>query len=599
MIKLEKSIKKMIFYVLGIGLIAFLTFLPSLNNEFINWDDGTYIFQNPYIQHLTWPNLKKIIGIYHYWMPVTWLTHALDVHWFGLKPAGHHLTSIGIHALNSILVFLLLLRLYRWKNPQASVSSLTLLLCAFVSVVWAVHPLRVESVVWASQKKDLLAGFFMLLTYMWYVKVAQAETSSEKWRPYAVTFLFFILAVASKPSAIMVPCVLFLIDWFGQRRLTVWDKIPFFVISGIIAFTTILGQHHVKAFIPLTTISGTDRIFNALLSWVFYIEKTVFPYPLHLYYPPFHSTFTDVRPWLSLVFLVIMLGSGMYLFKRFQQRLVLAGILSYMIHVVPVLGLFMVGNQVVANRWSYLSTVSLYYIAAGILTRFIPCLRRDFLLIAGACGIFVLGLLFSLTVQQIRYWKTPVTFWKQVIKTTRSPQFFAYHNLGWAYENKHDIINAISAYEKAISLAPNRGAFSYLNLGHIYKDRGYLTPARDYYEKSLQLQPKLVEAYIGLSQSYMMEENYREAISILKTAIESYPSKKYLYLLLGYAFYKIEAREEAISILEKALPSADPDVYYLLGLMMKEKSNWKAAREYFLKVKALDPDYQNIDEHLK
>jgi hypothetical protein len=315
----EGNKKKLLLAILGAVAFAITlaVFSGALNNNFVDFDDEIYVLKNPVIKLLengeTW---KIFAGMHHfnYWHPVAWFSHAIDYNFYKMDPWGYHLTSVVIHSVTSATVFYLFISLIFSARPQSKLSWNVLLAAFFTSLVYGLHPLRVEAVAWISERKELLGGFFYFCGLLTYIQFAAAKSKKGRYLLFIGTLIIFCLGLMSKPHVVTFPAILLLIDWYplrrfeeiGNRGKVLLEKVPFFVLGLGFSVATMILQKGGAAIKTLEEITLGDRIWNAIRSLSFYIEKTLWPFPLVPLYP-----FEESPSWLSapLIFSAILVLS--------------------------------------------------------------------------------------------------------------------------------------------------------------------------------------------------------------------------------------------------------------------------------------------------
>ncbi len=377
----------------AIGLLLFLAtllaYLPALQNGFVNLDDKDYVTANPMVQRgVTWAGIKWAFAMWHAsnWHPLTWLSHMADCSLFHLNPAGHHLVNVLLHAANAALVFALCLRL-----------TIGLWTSAVIAALFAWHPLHVESVAWISERKDVLSTCFALLALLSYVRYAKATSDAEitnaaKPSPLAthhsspfwwLALFFFACSLMSKPMLVTLPFVLLLLDFWPLRRhlpvgRQLFEKWPFFALTLASCVITVFAQQ-TEAIAPLTKFPLSLRIENAVVAYAGYLLKTIWPVHLAVFYP-----MPSVIPWPT----VAMAAAGLALISVFVWRVakpcpyLAVGWLWYLGTLVPVIGLVQVGDQALADRYTYFPLIGIFLgsrwrqaISHGVFCRqnFLPC----------------------------------------------------------------------------------------------------------------------------------------------------------------------------------------------------------------------------------
>jgi len=477
-------------------VVVFIVFKGSLDNGFVYLDDNEYVVENSLIRSLAPENLWNMLVATGpaYWHPLTWLSHAIDYYFFGDNPGGHHLTSLFLHGFNVFWVFLLCMYLLSRGDKVERTFSEALAVALFSALAFGLHPLRVESVVWAAERKDLLCAFFMFPAMLAYLKYADAELPVDRKRWYGWTLILFVLALMSKPMAVTLPLVLLLFDVYPLNRFRagsqwlrlVIEKVPFFALSLLCGLLTLFAQNKAGAVMSVGTLSYTDRMLNAFHSGVFYLEKTLWPHPVVPFYPFPEQGFLMYLKATAFIALTVLL---IVLWRR-GQRLGLAVWLFFLITVSPVIGIVQAGEQAAADRFTYIPTVGFYLLVAmGLLQVWNKwretSMKQGALIAISLVALFCLILLSQLTHRQIPVWKNPGTLWQKVIK-----EF------------------------------PGQTPKSYRISGHYFMVQGQTQKAVGFYEQAIELFPRFVEPYNDLGLFYMNQKNYEKAESYFKASLD-------------------------------------------------------------------------------
>ena len=401
-------------------LICLLLIIATLSvywqiqqHEFINFDDNEYITENKYVQQgITLKATIWAFTAYHSnnWHPLTWLSHMLDVELFGLNPRGHHLVNLFFHITNTLLLYFVL----RFMTGSIWKSG-------FVAALFALHPLHVESVAWASERKDVLSTFFWMLTllgYFWYVQ-------RPLLRRYVLVILFFVLGLLSKPMVVTLPFVLLLLDYWPLNRLVfesgktipwriIWEKIPFFFFITISSFFTYSAQTKGGVVKALEVFPLGVRVSNALIAYVNYILKMVFPFKLAVLYP--HP---GIHPWWKVVGAGLLLLIIMFFAVRSMKDkpYFIIGWLWFLGTLIPVIGLVQVGMQSMADRYTYIPYIGLFIIIAWGVPDFMKRFRdrRHWLSIT---AFLILLTFMGITWKQVGYWVNSERLYKHSINIT-------------------------------------------------------------------------------------------------------------------------------------------------------------------------------------
>jgi len=601
---LTRGLSKPAWLCLVLGVVTFLVYWPVLSCGFLNYDDPDYFTTNTHVQTgLTPGNVVWAFGAGDTWNwhPLTWLSLMLDVTFFGKGPTGPHLTNLLFHLANTVLVFVLF-----WRLTSAYWRS------ALVAALFALHPLHVESVAWISERKDVLSAFFSLLALLFYASYGKKRPGIEHRKPdataeslvlgarppvldYTLAWLFFVLALMSKPMAVTLPFVMLLLDVWPLGRISgnvkpfqlstgvrlILEKIPFLVLSAMSCVVTFLVQQKGGAVAQLARIPMTARIENALVSYVRYLGKTIWPDPLANPYPyPGH--------WESgLVLFAALLLAGIcvaavWLGRKFP--FVPAGWFWFFGTLIPVIGLVQVGTQSMADRYTYLPLIGLFVMLAWGLGEVCARWRSSQPFVVAVIMLFlVAGALRAR--DQIGYWQDSGTLFNHTLAVTKD-NYVAYNNLGtylcsqgrieegmrcyvrslqispndsdvWynlgnALTKLNDLDGAVHAYHRALQLAPDH-ADILNNLGFTLATEGRFTDAVECFEEALRLNPGFFDAHNNLADVLYYQHKYAEAIPHYRKAIRLVPNNPQLYSNLADALVKQGLTAEAVKCYQAAL----------------------------------------------
>lgn len=464
------------------AFVVFLSFLPSLNNGFVNWDDNGFVYENTVIRSMDAPFWSWIFQFHEgNWCPLTWVSHALDYALWGLKPAGHHLTSVLLHSLNTFLFILLVVRLFALKSmvevgkrsdPGRRHLVFSLVVAVSAGLFFGLSPLRVESVVWISERRDVLFLFFGLLSILAYLKAREKVLQDQGQRHFFIlSILGFCAGLMSKSMLMTLPVVLLLIDIYPLGRLRVskgtseWkaallEKVPFFILAGASSIVTYMSQSFAAAIYPLERFPLVLRFWVSIRAYMFYLYKTLNPSRLSCLYLVKSPIVMASLPYVgSLVLFVLITAACLLLYRKAKWPLLIWGF--YVVTLLPVIGIVQVGNQFAADRYTYfpgLGLALLFGLALGAAYRkLVPpskLVSRGAVL-TGAVGIAVLGMNLVLLQAQIPVWKNSLSLWNQAIE--RSPRIIEtpFKNRGAAYFESGDFQRAIEDFTTAIGLNPS------------------------------------------------------------------------------------------------------------------------------------------------
>jgi hypothetical protein len=432
----------------SVALTTGIVYLSSLANSFVDWDDFLYIVDNPHIRSLDGSFFRWAFFEFYSanWHPLTWLSHGLDYAFWGLNPLGHHLTNVILHSLNTFLVVALVMRLIEGntirrptpptragdsgegegENPSHTSHNarFTLIAAGVTGLLFGLHPLHVESVAWVSERKDLLCALFALLSLTMYTTYATHKT----YRPYLLSFMFFALALLSKPMAVSLPVVFLILDWFPfgrcgslrDLRRVFPEKLPFIVLSIASSIVTVFAQKAGSTIVPVEAVPLSLRASVACRSLCVYLEKMLFPVNLSPFYPyPERTSFFS--PLSLLPVLLIVAVTIVFTVRAKHQKILLAVWCYYLITLFPVLGILQVGAQARADRYTYLPSLA-PFLLAGLAAAW--GIEKAALAARGPLGrlalpmimSFVLATLAYLTVGEIHIWRNSYTLWNYVVE---------------------------------------------------------------------------------------------------------------------------------------------------------------------------------------
>jgi TPR repeat protein len=553
-----------------VALMTLLVYLPALRNGFVGvWDDNTYIVENPHIRSLDAVFFRWAFLDFHAsnWHPLTWISHAVDYMLWGLNPLGHHLTNIVLHAVNTLVVALLIIRLLEAAKEYDSEAGLPSVLnermimiaAGVTGILFGIHPVHVESVAWVAERKDLLCALFFLVSIMAYTSYLSYKT----YKTYMLTLVFFILALMSKPMAVTLPVVLLILDWFPFGRIrsfkTLWaasiEKLPFIVLSLVSSFITIFAQRSGESIISLEFAPLSSRLLVAVQSLLAYLGKMLLPLNLVPFYPYPKSISVFSLEYLPAIGLAIGITAACAVLVK-KHKFWLSAWGYYVVTLIPVLGIVQVGNQSMADRYSYLPSLGPFLIAglcvsgiaekAGAFPR-----RRIFVTFAGAAGVIVAFFTLSYgTVRQIDIWENGFTLWDHTIaKGFESAA--AYNNRGLSLDERGLRENARVDFEKAIALDP-RNYFAYNNLGVLYGKEGSYQTSIEYFLKAIAINPRHADSYCNLGLSYFNLNQYDNALEHYNKAIDLKPDFDMAYLDRGILLFTIGEKERALADYRKA-----------------------------------------------
>ena len=542
-------------------LLTFLGYLPSLPNQFVNWDDTEAIEWNSHLRVLNAHNFHWMLTTFHLgnWIPLTWMTLALDYRFGKLDPRIYHLDNLFLHCLNTGAVFFLSLRLLDlvekkgtdtgsnrfWVVPAATLTAL----------IFGLHPLHVESVAWATERKDLLYGFFYLLGLILYLDYASAPVL-KNWKLHACLGLF-LLAILSKPMAVTLPLVLILLDVWPLGRVQTrgvgifWEKIPLFALALISGVVASLAQGSAGSYTSLSLLPLDFRIMNAFHSLAFYLEKMAWPAGLATLYP------LDLRKTFSPAYVIGLVGSllisAICLIYRKRRPYLAVAWIYYLVTLAPVLGIIQVGSQAAADRYSYLPSLAPFLLLGAASAKFFS--RQRFVLIL-LTGFLAAGLAYG-TFQQTQTWKDSATLWENVLRVNPRNSRIAHANLADGYLTTGRFEEALQEFDRSITIGPP-SAFSFDGKGRTLLELGRPEEALQQLQAAAALEPKNAEVRRHWGMIYGKIGRFTEAMEQVQEGVRLDPDNSEGYYDLGILYMNQSESEKSVEAFQKAL-ALDPD----------------------------------------
>ena len=446
---------------IALCLLVLVAFCRVLANDFINYDDPAYVLENFHTQStINWQSIQWAFRTSQNanWHPLTWFSHMVDFQIFGLRPWGHHLTSLLLHTSNTCLLFLVLRRMTGaiWRSW-------------FVAALFGLHPMHVESVAWVSERKDVLSGLFWMLTLWAYARYAQEEGRPGKFFFHSpvskflfLSLFFFVCALMCKPMAVTLPCILLLLDYWPLKRMekeSIWalllEKLPFVLLAAILSVVTVAVQKAGGAIVSISTLPLVDRVENALVSYASYLGKLLFPTRLAVFYPEPASW-----PVGSILFsgFVLLALSVFFVVMHRRRPALLAGWLWFIGTLVPVIGLVQVGSQAMADRYSYIPSIGIFIALTWGICALVKGWPHQRIILACLAGTAIV-LCTASTWRQVGYWKNGGTLFSHTVAVTED-NISALWSLG-DYELKAGHPDEASGvYQEIFKLQPNFAAIN-------------------------------------------------------------------------------------------------------------------------------------------
>ncbi|MGA3208590.1 MAG: tetratricopeptide repeat protein [Syntrophales bacterium] len=637
-----KAIHRDLIICFFLVMVTAAVFWQVSSFDFVRYDDDKYVTENHHVKAgLTRGGIAwAFLCVYaNNWHPLTWLSHMLDCRIFAANPAGHHLTNLFFHIINTLLLFFILKRMtdFPWRS-------------AFVAALFAIHPLHIESVAWVAERKDVLSTLFFMLTIWAYVRYVERPGIYR----YLAILLFFALGLMSKPMLVTLPFVLLLLDFWPLGRLhlegpgfiidpndmkavgdgngkksamgLIIEKIPLFILSGASICVTLFAQW--SGIAPIISLQFSTRISNALVSYISYVGKMIWPHDLAVFYP-----YPEIIPLWQVggasLLLVLITGVAMRLRRRYAY--VITGWLWYLGTLVPVIGLVQVGYQSMADRYTYLPMIGLFIAIAWTVPDLLAGWRFHRIALI-ALAVCVIAALMTVSLFQIRYWQNSMTLFARALSVTKN-NFVIENNMGASLAELGKFGEAITHYQEALKIKPDDFESRY-NLANALARQGKMEEAVSHYAGILQTQPDSAAVHnnmgIALSQLGRNDEaivHFREAIRIkpdfqdagsnLEKALmgqtrtkKPVPEKMDIQpadpnsaegqLRMGLSLFQEGRADEAIPKFEEAL-RLNPKLvaaHISLGLIMAQKRDLDKAIEHFRKALKIKPDIAEVHNSL-
>jgi protein O-mannosyl-transferase len=546
-----------------------VAFAPVLQNQFVEWDDDEILINNANYRGLGPTQLQWMFTTFHmgHYQPLSWVTFALDYLLWGLDPFGYHLTNLILHSANAVLFYFVGRRLLSaaFSLPERRPGWPLDVAAAVAAFLFAVHPLRAESVAWTTQRRDVLSGFFYLATIYGYLRaISLDQNDSRRWMGAAL--VLYLFSLLSKATAVTLPVVLLLLDVYPLRRLhartsvgvvsrRVWlEKIPFIMAAALFAIVALLAQHRTSALKSLDSYDTLSRLGQVFVGITFYLWKTIVPSNLSpLYEIPTGFTFWD--RWVIASGMAVVAGTLLFYANRKSRPAGLFCWLYYIVVVAPVLGVAQSGPQLVADRYSYLSTLSWALLAAGLLLSFIRRAPKERIgsqaaaAIAAAAAVIVL--LASLSWKQSKVWRDTGTLWEYVVSIYPGSTVARY-NLARFLAKQGRPTEAIAHYREAIKIRPD-DIDARNNLGLLLAMRGEIEASLQEFQYAVQLDPSYARGFYNIGRVLAQVGELERAVQNFQRALQLEPSEVEIYVRLGDALARLGDLESAATHFERAV----------------------------------------------
>ena len=549
------------FYILLLSVAVFMGYFHVTQYPFISFDDELNITGNSHVKTgLSLENIKWAFqftrqGEKHYWHPLTSISHMVDCHFFGLNPFMHHMTNLLHHTLNVILIFLIFKKMTneRWKS-------------FFIALLFAIHPINVESTAWVAERKNVLSSNFWLFSIIFYLAYIRKPTLF-RFIPIIITML---LGLLSKPILVVLPFSLLLIDiwplkritWRGQSLLVLFqdfyklfrEKILLFVLSGCGVCLSSLSMQKLGVNITVESVPMSLRIANAIISYPKYLWKIFWPFDLAIFYP---FPIDMPKIWNLIASLLTLIFISLYAITQVKQRpWFTVGWFWFLGILLPAIGLMQNGLwPAMADRWCYLPMIGISIIIAWGIPDLLQhySYRKNILLISTTVYFSIIATILYL---QTHYWKDNKTLFQHAVNVTRN-NAVAHNNLANAFVKSGNPDKGIAQYRIALTLNPKFQQAIY-NMGKVLAEQQKTEEAKIYFQKALKIDPMFAEAAHNLGSIFMMEKNYEQAEKYFYMAIHLNPNSESTYFNLGIIKANKGKLNDAIDFFQKAV-SLKPD----------------------------------------
>jgi protein O-mannosyl-transferase len=597
---------------------TFCVYSQIKDHQFINYDDGILITKNSRVQAgFTNENILRVFTTAHFggWQPVTSFSYILDYQLYGLNPKGFLLTNLFIHIANSLLLFLILFRMTGaiWKS-------------AFVAVLFSLHPLNVESVAWAAERKNVLSAFFMFLTIWAYIGYTEKPTAKK----LSLVTLLFSFGIMSKPMVVTLPFALLLFDFWPLERFQlvqrqqelnveqkdekldgkekflklVLEKLPLFILSFLCSIWTLMIFEKPEETVSQDPVSIVTTLSNVMFAYSEYLWKMVWPIELAILYPHPGNVLALWKIFLCGIALLFITTISIKLIRKAPYFAM--GWFWYLGTLIPVIGFINLGLHLIADRYVYLPLIGIFIIVAWGIPELLKEWHYGNFFLKTSAGILILALILT-TWTQVSYWKSSITVFKHAIKVTDKeyPSFAVAHdNLGLALSADREYEEAISHFKRAINLKYNLSnwytANLYNNLGLAMFELSRNKEAIDYFRIAIQL-ADYPKAHSNLGNALFADQKIDDAINHYQTAIRIKPDYAEAHFNLGNILFSVNKKEEAIGYYNEAI-KIWPDfamAHNNLGNALAQKGDFKEAIAHYRKTLEIKPDLKRKKLELK
>jgi len=596
-----------IIIILSIVTLTLVIYWPVKDYGFLNYDDQLYVTENIKTQSgLSIKNIVNIFKDFHsegIWHPVTMLSHAMDWQLFRFNAGGHHWTNVIIHIINAVLLFVLfrLMTGAIWRS-------------ALIAVLFAVHPINVESVAWIAERKNVLSTFFWFLTMLFYVRYV----AKPDWKRYLPILISFALGLMSKPMLVTLPFVLLLLDYWPLNRIKItnqpgykksypdapvypktrllrlWlEKVPIFILAAMTCLLTIYTQKAVNAVVDIQSFPLLYRLENSVISYVLYMKKMIWPFDLAVFYP-FNYNMSLWCIFFCLFIIIVTTVFACFYFRRFPY--LITGWFWFLGTLVPVIGIIQVGSQSMADRYAYVPLIGIFIgliWGAGDIIK-----KRKLKIIPAAFALLMILILTITACFQVRYWKDTLALFSRAVSVTEN-NAFAHSNVAGELLVQNRTDEAMVHCEKALLLDP----YDYNTLVRAargYSVRGEHDKAVHSLQRAMELHPEYIRAYDDLYILLMQRGETKEALQVYAKAVEVIKDNPDIYYHYGTALARQGYYNDSILQYSKALSLRpdDADIIINIGIVLMISGKNDDAIQYFTKAVEINPRHANAHYQL-
>jgi tetratricopeptide (TPR) repeat protein len=534
--KVQSKNEKLLPWLFLVIIVTAICFSPMLQNNFTNWDDDFYVINNTMLKGPDWKAIftQPVVGNYH---PLTIITLAVNYQLSGTDPFSYLLLNLLLHLANTALVFYFIYR----------ISEKKLWVAFFTALVFSIHPMHVESVVWVSERKDVLYTFFFLLSLQQYWKYLEEKRKQA----YALSLLFFILSLLSKPAAVILPLVLFLLDYWKGRLINIrtsFDKIPFFILGIVMGIITVVIQTGASATLDLNNYPLWTRFFFASYALMIYFFRFFIPYPLATLHPfpapDDLGTFVLISP-------VFVVGLLLFLWYYRSNKLILFGFLFFIINLLLVLQIISIGSSIVSERYTYMPYIGLAFMIAMLVSNYKPQnLKQNVLILSSVCALVFSSIAFN----QTKVWNNSGDLWNQVI----------------TYYPENQLARGQRAnYLSKLALQPE----------HKHEAGALYQQALEDCRIALEMKPDYATIYQTRALIYLDLQRYKEALADADSFLK-YSKEANAFYIRGSAYARLGENERALPDFNNAilLDSNHHKVYNIrAAVLMNYSKNYSQA----------------------